>query len=206
VRYEAQFPAVRTSAHEARRFVSDAITGAPRDVCDSVALIASELATNSVRHAASAFEIRIERFPDRIRIEVEDDGRGVPVVKSPGPQDTSGRGLQIVTALADEWGIIPKSEPPGKTVWVTIALPSDDDPALHARQSEMDTSEGNSRRPTGPRRSSTTMGAVRDGLLVEGGASSELGPMTTEFRLCTGTGIVGRRRRTMCAHRLSCPT
>jgi anti-sigma regulatory factor (Ser/Thr protein kinase) len=127
MRYEAQFPAVRTSALNARRFVSEAIADVPEEVSDTIALIASELASNSVRHAASAFEIRIEQFPDRIHIEVEDDGGGEPIVKSPGPSDTSGRGLQIVTALADEWGVIPKGDSPGKTVWATIALQKNDD-------------------------------------------------------------------------------
>jgi anti-sigma regulatory factor (Ser/Thr protein kinase) len=122
MRYEAQFPAVRTSALSARRFVSDAVVNVPEEVSETIALIASELATNCVRHAASAFEIRIEQLPDRVHIEVEDDGTGDPVLRSPGLEDTSGRGLQIVQALADEWGVIPKPETDGKTVWATIAI------------------------------------------------------------------------------------
>lgn len=120
--YEAQFPAVRTSALSARRFVSDAVVDVPSDVSETIALIASELATNSVRHAATAFQIRVQTLPDRVHLEVEDDGEGQPVVRSPGPTDTSGRGLQIVQALADAWGVIPKPESTGKTVWATIAL------------------------------------------------------------------------------------
>jgi anti-sigma regulatory factor (Ser/Thr protein kinase) len=122
MRREAQFPAVRTSALQARRFVSEAIADVPEEVSDAVTLIASELASNSVRHAASAFAVRVERLPDRIRIEVEDDGGGEPNVKTPGPTDTSGRGLQIVSSLADEWGVIPKREAPGKIVWATVDL------------------------------------------------------------------------------------
>jgi anti-sigma regulatory factor (Ser/Thr protein kinase) len=122
MRYEAQFPAVRTSALSARRFVSDAVVNVPDEVSETIALIASELATNCVRHAASAFEIRIEQLPDRVHIEVEDDGTGDPVLRSPGLEETSGRGLQIVQALADEWGVIPKPETAGKTVWATIAI------------------------------------------------------------------------------------
>jgi anti-sigma regulatory factor (Ser/Thr protein kinase) len=120
--HRAQFPAVHTSAHSARRFVSTAVVNVPDEVGETIALIASELATNSVRHAASAFEIRVEQLPDRILIEVEDDGEGDPVVRAPKPTDTSGRGLQIVQALADQWGVLAKAEPPGKTVWASIAL------------------------------------------------------------------------------------
>jgi serine/threonine-protein kinase RsbW len=122
--HEAQFPAVRTSALSARRFVADAVVDVPPDVSETITLIASELATNSVRHAATAFQIRVERLPDRVHLEVEDDGEGEPVVRTPGLTDTSGRGLQIVQALADAWGVIPKAESAGKTVWATIALRS----------------------------------------------------------------------------------
>jgi hypothetical protein len=102
--------------------VSEAVADVPEEVSDAVTLIASELASNSVRHAASAFAVRVEKLPDRIRIEVEDDGGGEPKVKTPGPTDSSGRGLQIVSALADEWGVIPKREAPGKIVWATVDL------------------------------------------------------------------------------------
>jgi anti-sigma regulatory factor (Ser/Thr protein kinase) len=136
VKYEAQFPAIRTSVPSARRFVSDTILGIPGEICDTLALIASELASNCVRHAGSAFEIRIEQLPDRIHIEVEDDGGGDPVVQSPHPSDTSGRGLQIVSALADDWGVIPKPDAVGKTVWVTIALRTADEGGPLAGEAE----------------------------------------------------------------------
>ena len=124
--HEAEFPAVRKSVPSARRFASGAVVDVPGEVSDAVALIATELASNSVQHAATAFAIRVEQLPHQIRIEVEDDGEGQPVVGSPGPGDTSGRGLQIVDALADVWGVIPKEQAVGKTVWVTIALGQSD--------------------------------------------------------------------------------
>jgi serine/threonine-protein kinase RsbW len=144
--HRAQFPAVQTSALSARRFVSNAVVDVPDEVGETIALIASELATNSVRHAASAFEIRVEQLPDRILIEVEDDGEGDPVVRSPGLTDTSGRGLQIVQALADQWGVLAKAEPPGKTVWATIALGTPD-----ARLERTSADRGDERRPRNSR-------------------------------------------------------
>ena len=125
------FPADRQSVPSARRFVTDAVSDLPDDVSDSIALIATELASNSVRHAASAFEVTIEQLPDRIRIEVVDDGEGEPVVMSPGPTDTSGRGLRIVKALADGWGVIPKRDASGKTVWVTLTVPPAEETGVH---------------------------------------------------------------------------
>jgi anti-sigma regulatory factor (Ser/Thr protein kinase) len=118
----AHFPAGRSSIPRARRFARAAIEGATEELAATIALIVSELATNSVRHAASSFDVRIERFGDHIRIEVEDDGDGQPVMRSPGVRATSGRGLQIVQALADDWGVLAKPDPPGKTVWATISV------------------------------------------------------------------------------------
>ncbi len=119
---EAQFHADPSSVTSARRFIAGSLTDVPDDAADAVALIASELASNSVRHAGSAFRIRIERLPDHIRLEVEDDSGGRPMMKSPSITDTSGRGLQIVAALADEWGVELVPESTGKIVWATIAL------------------------------------------------------------------------------------
>jgi anti-sigma regulatory factor (Ser/Thr protein kinase) len=103
MRREARFRADLRSVTTARRFIARSLTDVPDDAADAVALIASELASNSVRHAESPFRIRIERLPDHIRLEVEDDGGGRPMMKSPSITDTSGRGLQIVAALADDW-------------------------------------------------------------------------------------------------------
>jgi hypothetical protein len=167
--------------------VSEAIADVPGDVSDTVALIASELATNSVRHAASGFEIRIEQHPDRIHIEVEDDGVGEPVLRSPGPTDTSGRGLQIVTALADDWGVIPRPDAPGKTVWAMIIVRTRED--IESGRADTDTGEARRRRSgSGPSDSSTTFRPL----------STALSQERPDARLCTGRGCVGRgciRRR-----------
>jgi anti-sigma regulatory factor (Ser/Thr protein kinase) len=82
----------------------------------------SELATNSIRHAGTGFQVRVERSADEVRVEVIDRGSGVPAVRSPTPSDTSGRGLRIVENFADNWGV--RSSPPGKSVWFTLALSS----------------------------------------------------------------------------------
>jgi serine/threonine-protein kinase RsbW len=184
VKHEAQFPPVQTSALGARRFVSAAITDVPGDISETLALIVSELATNSVRHAASGFAIRVERLPTAIRIEVEDDGEGQPTVRSAGPTDTSGRGLQIVQALAADWGVIPRQQPPGKTVWATVALDHTDG-ALHhqtaeGRQGESSTGTG---RPSGPPGSRLSLGPV--------GSPRHGRPVGPRLRATTG---VGRRR------------
>jgi anti-sigma regulatory factor (Ser/Thr protein kinase) len=156
--------------------VADTVGDVPEDISESVALIASELATNCVRHAtASTFEVRVERLADRIVIEVEDDGVGDPVVRSPGPDDTSGRGLQIVSALADDWGVVPSPTSRGKTVWAAVTLRATErDRGLDGRSEEKGGSRGGGRRPgTGSSGPPTILGPgpaddVRGGVLLLG--------------------------------------
>jgi anti-sigma regulatory factor (Ser/Thr protein kinase) len=208
---EAQFPAVRTSALSARRFVSDSIVDVSEEISETAALIASELATNCVRHAASAFEIRVEQLPDRIHIEVEDDGRGNPVVRSPDVTDTSGRGLQIVEALADDWGVIPKPETTGKTVWVTISTRTPDDGGRRETGADADGHRGRGRRgggsgPSGAGPSLRPVSSDVDGLRRRSGfcARTDAGGRPPALRLL---GPMARRRRTVPrGHGFLCPS
>jgi len=124
MRHSERFPAVGESVVRARRFVTDSVVEVPRDVSDALLVITSELATNCIRHGATTFEIRIDQQADRILIEAEDDSAGDPVVRSPAPTDTSGRGLQIVKALANSWGVVKQKGSGGKTVWAVLAVPA----------------------------------------------------------------------------------
>ncbi len=107
----------------ARRFVRDLLSDQPRETVEAAELMTSELATNSVRHACSDFELAIHRSRDEIRVEVSDYGQGQPVPRSPTTREQSGRGLQIVQQLAEDWGIAPLSN--GKLVWFTLPLRTD---------------------------------------------------------------------------------
>jgi anti-sigma regulatory factor (Ser/Thr protein kinase) len=113
-----RFPGVPTGVSAARRFVREALAGEDAEIVDAVELMTSELASNCVRHADSDFEVAI-RCRDPITIEVHDRGGGTPQVLSPPPDQPSGRGLAIVQAMSDRWGVIPASE--GKTVWFALA-------------------------------------------------------------------------------------
>jgi anti-sigma regulatory factor (Ser/Thr protein kinase) len=102
----------------ARRFVRDVLSDHSRKVVEAVELMATELATNSVQHAKTAFELTIHDGQGQIRIEVRDTGPGRPVPQSPTPRERRGRGLRIVEAMSDSWGVDPGSQ--GKTVWFTV--------------------------------------------------------------------------------------
>lgn len=69
-----------------------------------VLLIVSELVTNAVEQKVAAIELVLEVNGRTLRIEVCDSGGGRPVVRSSGPGETRGRGLNIVAGVSDAWG------------------------------------------------------------------------------------------------------
>ena len=113
------FPAIPQSVHAARRFATDTLSRYPASMLDAVELMVSELATNCIRHERTSFHITILRSAQEIRVEVTDSGSGTPTMRSPGPDEPSGRGLQIVDMLSEAWGVEPE-HPSGKTVWFTM--------------------------------------------------------------------------------------
>jgi anti-sigma regulatory factor (Ser/Thr protein kinase) len=117
------FPGSPASVTDARRYVVDAIGSVPAEVEEAVAIVVSELATNCVRHARTDFTVAVERTPTEVRVEVADRGAGVPVVRSPAASEPSGRGLFLVRALSDDWGVGATDDEPGKGVWFTMRLP-----------------------------------------------------------------------------------
>jgi two-component sensor histidine kinase len=115
------FSAAPTSVGEARRFAVDLLDGAPAETVDAVELMVSELATNSIRHGDVGFELTVIVRRNQLRVEVTDDAGGTPVMRSPGPEEPTGRGLRIVEMFSEAWGIERRAAP-GKTVWFQVTL------------------------------------------------------------------------------------
>ncbi|MFI1304600.1 ATP-binding protein [Streptomyces sioyaensis] len=90
---------------------------------DSI-LITSELATNAVLHAKGTgdyFELALRRRNGVLVLEVADSYQWqMPELHKPALYDLSGRGLFLVDALSENWGVRPRT--PGKTVWAHLAL------------------------------------------------------------------------------------
>jgi anti-sigma regulatory factor (Ser/Thr protein kinase) len=122
VRRAQSFPLDVRSVAAARRFCAQTLGGSAPEVIEAAELMVSELATNSIRHVRSGFDLTIERTATQIRVEVRDFGGGVPELQLPGPNDLRGRGLQIVEMLAHSWGFTAASAE-DKTVWFTLAIP-----------------------------------------------------------------------------------
>ena len=92
---------------------------------DPAAHVVAELAANAVTHGrvpGRDFLLLLYVVGDTLRIEVTDTrGEQLPHAEPPIPDAESGRGLAIVDALADRWGVTP-GLPPRKTVWAEIDL------------------------------------------------------------------------------------
>ncbi|MDP9684817.1 ATP-binding protein [Streptomyces griseoviridis] len=113
----------RQSVPAARAFTFRALADwGVRGRADDVLLCVSELATNALLHGVPpgrGFLLRLLPYGDRagLRIEVHDSGDGVPALREP---DEGGRGLLLVSVLADKWGV--EDRVPGKIVWCELEL------------------------------------------------------------------------------------
>lgn len=86
---------------------------------DDILLCVSELATNALLHGVPptrCFRLALSLTPDGVfRVEVHDSGWGEVRRPDPAPESEHGRGLLLVDALADKWGVAERV--PGKAVW-----------------------------------------------------------------------------------------
>ncbi|MFD7404658.1 ATP-binding protein [Streptomyces sp. NPDC059866] len=117
---EAFYRRDRRSVGHAREFTRQTLADwAMTERSDDALLCVSELATNALLHGAPpgrGFAVRLTLYGDGVlRAEVHDSGAG-EVHASDAPSDSEhGRGLLLVAALADKWGVGERN--PGKIVW-----------------------------------------------------------------------------------------
>ena len=112
------FPAELSTPAAARGFVVETLRAAGVPVADSVAVVVSELVTNSVLHAGSKARVVVVVDARCVRVEVHDSDPTLPVARDPGPETISGRGLVRGGALTDGWGAAPADD--GKVVWFEL--------------------------------------------------------------------------------------
>jgi serine/threonine-protein kinase RsbW len=118
------------SVREARCFASEYIADLSPELQDTVSIMVSELSTNALVHGCVGFDVTIDRSLTLLRVAVTDQGDGTPVVRTPGEHEPHGRGLRIVEALSDHWGITDPSGH-GKTVWFQLGLTSGPDDVVN---------------------------------------------------------------------------
>ena len=92
----------RESVRAVRLFVREHANDAGADA-EAAGLLASELATNAVIHANTAFEVRVADGGGTFRVEIVNDAPEM-VAAMRDPSDGGGRGLHIVNTVAQRWG------------------------------------------------------------------------------------------------------
>ncbi|WP_406469916.1 ATP-binding protein [Streptomyces sp. NBC_01615] len=93
---------------------------------DRAGLAVSELLTNVWEHSRptgggqmKASRITLTRIPDGVTLCVHDADPTLPREMLAAFDDEHGRGLQIVKALSDQYGVCPSLDG-GKDIWLTI--------------------------------------------------------------------------------------
>lgn len=106
----------------ARGAVLGQTTGLGPAARGSAELLVSELVTNAVRHGRPGVALGVSVSPDVVRVSVHDSGPKLPRLPAGRPDATSGsgRGLLIVDAIADAWGVEPDRAGSGKAVWFEV--------------------------------------------------------------------------------------
>jgi len=100
-------------------------TALDQDTAETLDLLVSELVTNAVQHAEGLLiTVSVQLGRERLRIEVDDDSISPPARPAGDPltgwQDESGRGIELVAALAAEHGWEPLHR--GKRVWFELVV------------------------------------------------------------------------------------
>ncbi len=120
-----RLPARPKAVAEARR----ALVGLalPRQTRDDLALVVSELVTNSIRHAGLSANdeigLHVKNGDARVRVAVHDGGHGfTPPEPASDPLAVGGQGLPIVARLSEAWGVLSDRPREGCTVWCEIAV------------------------------------------------------------------------------------
>ena len=122
--------AVPEAAPEARTLLRRMLAGGPfADRLDDAQLAASELVTNAVLHGRQPLFIEVAVTADVLRVEVGDGSPVSPSFSMLDPTAVTGRGLMLISAASDRWGVEPLPE--GKVVWFELHLGglSDEDEA-----------------------------------------------------------------------------
>ncbi|MGN6330643.1 MAG: ATP-binding protein [Motilibacteraceae bacterium] len=98
---------------------------------DDAALVVTELVGNAVRHGRGEVKMVVLLHDHHLRLEVHDAGQVVPVAAVASARTTrpeheqghgeNGRGLRIVEALTERWGIVEHGS--GLLAWCEMALP-----------------------------------------------------------------------------------
>lgn len=93
------------------------------DLIPGTELLVSELVTNAIRYADGPTVLRLILEPDSLVCEVHDTSPALPRVLQVDNDAENGRGLHVVSQLAQRWGT--RRTPTGKVVWCEQPVPEE---------------------------------------------------------------------------------
>ncbi len=113
-------PADLSIGRVVRRAIADrgAEWDLPDDLTHAAMIVATELASNALRHAAPPYVLRLSAIGQRVRIVVGDSVALPPTVRHYGDLALTGRGLRLVADCSSEWGV--EGGESGKEVWAEV--------------------------------------------------------------------------------------
>jgi two-component sensor histidine kinase len=99
----------------------------PTDTIENAILVASELVGNAIRHTsasdAGTLDVSWDVDEKGVLISVGDSSEVPPVARLGRADEPGGRGLRIVAAVTDDWGVEPAGR--GKRVWAHVPTKQD---------------------------------------------------------------------------------
>ncbi|MDA0138712.1 MEDS domain-containing protein [Solirubrobacter deserti] len=109
------------AAREARGLVVDALhrLGHQGETLANARLVVTELVANAVIHGHPQVTVSLRSHGTTVRLLVADGSPTMPVIREATSTSTSGRGLQLVDALATRWGA--HRTPAGKVIWAELS-------------------------------------------------------------------------------------
>ncbi|WP_262850388.1 ATP-binding protein [Sphaerisporangium corydalis] len=119
-------PCRPASVSRVRRMVRDTcrIWDVPGRMADDLVLVVGELLGNAVVYGRPPVMLSLWSTGEELCVRVTDDGPEDPRRLDLGPAAPHGRGLTIVEALADRWGVARAPGGTGKTVWAAWHRPA----------------------------------------------------------------------------------
>jgi anti-sigma regulatory factor (Ser/Thr protein kinase) len=122
--HQATFDASPICASQARNFVTQHLVDHRLlYLVDPIRLVASELATNALVHAQTAFGVTLAASDQTVLLTVRDDSLAPPARRDAQAMDLSGRGLEIVDIVSLDWGVH-QGGAASKAVWASFAIRS----------------------------------------------------------------------------------